>query len=664
MSDDPLLAQLLQALQTAQSPPDNRGAPANVRAAVGAAQTPEDRLSTLRRFAPDARPHGSDNFVFTDPRTGRPTIYNPRGLDMGDVASIGPEIGEMLGGTMGGALALPPAMAAAPATGGMSLFAVPAAVGLGAAGGRQLVTATAGALGQTVDTRGPLRQVGDAALTAGANAATVPAGNALVGLGRAAMGPVNRMFGARTGPAALADFANAGVTPSAGAVTGNRSVQVLEQGLANTPGGAQPIRQMAEQQASELGDEARRVAGLYGTPVDPAAAGGTIRAGAQGAVQRFEARQGQLYDDAFNRIGPDTVAALPAVARLGQTIAADLASAPASRERVLRPVLERIEALTADEGQGLSFEALRSVRTDLGRLIGGPPNAASAPSSDTAVYLRQLYGALTDDMAAVARGAGPGAAHALSLADRYTRLNRGQNLPALERIIGSGTDEQVYRIAFPANGKPDPQTLLRLRRNLEPAEWNTLAATVLDRMGTATPGARGAGDTFSVATFLTNWNKLRANGDGARAVLFGGGDNARLIPELDRLARVADRLRDVQRMGNPSGTARNLIAGAGMLAAGQDVVEGDFKGAAMIAGLGLVAPRYAANLITSPQFVRWLAGAAPQVAANPASRGPALIRLGAVAEANPELREAIEAFRHTFSGMPLRTQQGQPTPAR
>jgi hypothetical protein len=660
MSDDALLEKLLQAIQPAAPANVDRrtGAPANVRAAVGAAQTEEDRLATLRRAYPDAKPFEAGNFIFTNPRTGRPTVYNPKGLDFGDVASIGPEIGEMAGGAVGGALALPPAVAGAPATGGLSLAAVPVGVGLGAAAGRQLVTTLASQLGGTVDTRGPVQHFADAGVTAGTNAVMIPAGQMLASAGRAALGPVARQFGGQTGRNALADFDNAGVTPTAGAVTGNRTVQLAEKGLENLPGGAQPIRDVAEQQAAQLGNEASRIANAYGAPADPAQVGATLKAGAAAAVARFEARQGELYDEAFRLIGPDMPVVLPSVQRLGGEIQSALQAAPESRARVLQPVLDRIAAIDADAGAGLRFDALRAVRTDLGRLIGGSPNAASAPSSDTMVYMRQLYGALTDDMTAAARQAGPDAERALAVADRYTRINRGQNMPVLEKILTQGTDDQVYRLAFPANGKPDAQALMRIRRNMQPEEWNTLSATVLDRMGMPTPGVAGAGDGFSVSTFLTNWNKLRASGDAARHVLFGGGQNARLAPELDRLARVAERLKDVERLANPPGTARNLIMGGGMLAMGNELASGDVKGAAMIAGLGIVAPRYGARLITDPAFVRWLSGAATATTAQASDR--ALVRLGAVAEANPELREAIEAFRLTFSPSP---QQGASRPS-
>ena len=64
------------------------GAPANVRAAVGAAQRPEDKLATLRAFYPDAERvesfdpkngaarFGSGNFVYQDPETGQFTLFD------------------------------------------------------------------------------------------------------------------------------------------------------------------------------------------------------------------------------------------------------------------------------------------------------------------------------------------------------------------------------------------------------------------------------------------------------------------------------------------------------------------------------------------------------------------------------------------------------------
>lgn len=629
--------------------PDNLdrrgGAPASVRAAVGSATRPEDRLATIQRTYPDARPYGADNFVFTNPRTGRPTLYNPPGLDWGDAASVIPEMGEFLGGTAGAAAA---GLAAAP-TGGMSLATVPAAVGLGAAAGREIGTLAGQYLGNTVDRRGPLERTVDAAQTAGVNAVALPAADLVARGARAVGGAVSRAMGPRTGPAAVQDFLQAGVTPSAGAVTGNRGVQLFEATLEASPGGAAPMQAMREGQAQQLGGAVERTAQQLGRRADPADVGGIVREGAANAADRFTARQEQLYNRAYNMVGAGTPAPVAAVQRLQGEIAAELAQAPEARAGVLGPVLQRVERILADaqaNGGAVPFETLRAIRTDLGRELN-PRNPAQAVPSATVQYLERLYGSLSEDMLGAARAVSPQAENAIRLADRYTRMQRTQNLPALEKVLAQGTDEQVYRLVFPQNGRPDPQALARLRRNLSPEEWGAVSATVLDRMGMPTAGV-AAGETFSVNTFLTNWNRLNQNGPGARNVLFGG-PNAQLAGELDNLVRVAQRLRDANSMRNWSGTARVAGMGAGALAAGQDVTEGDWKGLATLGALGIVAPRYAAQMMTNPATVRWLAGATQVSARNGVIPDSQWGRLAAVGEANPELRDAIQNFRITFN---------------
>lgn len=661
MADDPaaeriargdaaLIDRLMRDPRIALPDADTRtGAPASVRAAVGAAPTPRDRLATLRSRFPDARPFGDNNFVYTHPQSGRQTLYNPQGLDWGDLASVGPEIGEFLGGTMGGVAALPVAVGGAPATGGLSALAVPAGVGLGAAAGREAVTAAARFFGGTRDTRGMPERLGDTATTAGLNAAGVPIGNALAQGARWALGPVRRAMGPVTGPHALQDFAGAGVPPMAGAATGSRTTQLLEAGLEATPGGAAVISGAREAQAGAMGQSVRSTAAGFGTAADPVRVGGILREGADGAAQRFSQRQEELYERAFSLVPAGTRAPLPSVERVGRAALAELSQAQESRSGVLQPVLNRVEAMLNDAGAaGLSFDAVRAVRTDLGRILGAPRTATESPSSATRPYLERLYAALSDDMhAAIRNPAAPWRERALRLADRYTRFNQTQNLEPVRRILESNTDEQVFRMVFPQNGRPDPQALARFRRNMTPEEWGAVQATVLDRMGMPTAGV-SAGENFSVNTFLTNWNRLTQNGEGARNALFGGSQGQQLGTELDRLVRVAQRIRDGNSQRNWSGTARVAGMGIGIYEGGGDAMRGDWGGVATVVGLGMIAPRYAAQLLTNPATVRWLAGATPAMQ-NDTSRRAALTRLAAIAEVNPEIREAAHAFQQTFN---------------
>jgi len=91
------------------------GAPLGVRAAVGSATTMQDKLATLQKFFPDAQPYDKDNFIYTDPKTGRATLMNEKNPvffgvplpTMGDIAGAMPEISEFVGASTGAAAMAP-----------------------------------------------------------------------------------------------------------------------------------------------------------------------------------------------------------------------------------------------------------------------------------------------------------------------------------------------------------------------------------------------------------------------------------------------------------------------------------------------------------------------------------------------------------------------------
>ena len=92
---------------------DQTGAPMSVRAAVGAAQTPSAALKTLQKYDPNAYSTPDGGFVFRNRDTGKPTAYNPSGLDGGDIPSVGREIAQGVGGTLGFIAASPTALSGA-----------------------------------------------------------------------------------------------------------------------------------------------------------------------------------------------------------------------------------------------------------------------------------------------------------------------------------------------------------------------------------------------------------------------------------------------------------------------------------------------------------------------------------------------------------------------
>ena len=83
------------------------GAPPKVRMLVDSARSPQDQLATLKKFFPDARHFVEGNFLFTHPETGKETLYNPGGLEFGDIAGSARVGAGMVGGTLGGAAGVP-----------------------------------------------------------------------------------------------------------------------------------------------------------------------------------------------------------------------------------------------------------------------------------------------------------------------------------------------------------------------------------------------------------------------------------------------------------------------------------------------------------------------------------------------------------------------------
>jgi len=644
---------------------EKTGAPTHVRAAVGAAETDADRLATLRKFYPTAQPYDGDNFVFVDPKTGRPTLYNeknPRFLGVpiptaGDIASLSPEAAELAGGAVGGAAAL----AAGAASGGLGAAAIPAGVGLGAAAGRELAGRIAQMTAGTVDSRGIGERLGHAAVTAGVNAA---ASRLPEWIG----GGLRKIFGggdvAAQGAAAgaLQDFAAAGVpVPTAGAVSGNRGMQIIENGLSNTPGGASVMQGRAAAALAGMDRAAdavaERLAGGGGQTTAPAhvpsfeQAGEILTTGAKNAGARFATRARDLGNDLYAKVGGERVEGA-AVADLARgyldKIEADpgLASTYKRLTDELGDVVRGAGPPAAGEPpRGISFDALHRLRRKVGEALDNPDvsNYRGVAQSDLEAY----YGALTRDMQDAAAQAGPEAEKALALHDRYIRYNQNINMPALNRVDRAATPEAALRLAL-GGAKDGGTRLAQLRRNLKPEEWDGVAAGVWDRLGRARPGAAGAAEMgegtedFSVATFMTNWNRLSP---GAQRALFGGSRYADIVPDMNALVRVGGRLKDAEKMSNPSGTARNLLVGMGAAAvANQAIVHGDPKGAALMAATGVLAPRAAATLLTNPKFVKWLAGAATRTETAPARLPAELMRLGMLVEAEPGLRDAVGQY--------------------
>jgi len=637
------------------------GAPVGVRAAVGAATTGEDKLSTLRKFFPDAQQYDKDNFIYTDPKTKRPTLMNENnpvffGIPLptvGDIAGAAPEIVEMVGSGVGAAV--------------MSPFGPPGMVGGAGAGGalfKKLYEMGMQYGGPTVETRPGMEQATGVTKDITVNAAGQRFGQLVeAGLPKLLTPIQEKIAGIRQGVPQAA--ARLGIPLPAGVATQSPAIQRLEAGLLQTPGGAQVIGPMYDEmgnvmgtRATEIGEQlSRATKGPGVTPgvmfTEKGGLGKFVQESADAAGKRFAQRREQIDDIVANAVGSQNRFPASNTGQLVADLQAEIARSPQTFGPMLQPVIDRAMRVVTDAKSGFGgvpFDALRSMRTAVGKELDRPDISGLTQTP----ALARLYDALRKDVVAAADQSGDIASRAIRLHDRYVRFNREVNLPALQRIVDQDLDVAAANMAL-SGTKDGIGRLQLLRRNFKPDEWDTVSASVWQQLGNAKAGVKEGAEMgtssyqFSPTTFLTNWNNLS---DSAKTILFSGDRYRNIIPAMNDMVKVATGARETGKMVNTSNTAgaqmvtSALLGGGGMVgggAAGLDATSALLGGAAALSGLVLTS-NTAAKLLESPRFIRWVSDTSRAVVNNPNSLSAQIGKLMAIGQAEPGMKDAIDSY--------------------
>lgn len=294
-------------------------------------------------------------------------------------------------------------------------------------------------------------------------------------------------------------------------------------------------------------------------------------------------------------------------------------------------------ASSMPEGGKLSWEDMKRFRTIVGEIVDQP--GISRDGSDIAA-LRKLYGALSTDMEQTAARAGPKALDEFRKANRYYRGREDRIDNVFQGLFGNRdqrSDEAVFRsINSWAQGRTgDFARLSKTIRSLPADEANTVRATIVQRMGMASP-ARGGAEVFSPAEFSTQWRGLS---DRAKSVLF---NNKQHRQDLDKFARLTDGMKRAGEYQNFSNTSLGVNMTAQGALALTNLPVAIALGAGQF-GMGklLASPRFARIVASSgesvtPQNVRKL----DQQLSVLATREPLLS--GDIKSLQEHLRQAIQ----------------------
>jgi hypothetical protein len=407
----------------------------------------------------------------------------------------------------------------------------------------------------------------------------------------------------------LAD-ASANSTPlSLGQASGSTPIQYLEGSLSKLPGSG-PLKALPGQQAESLGDNVSRIVDNLsrGNVASPMTAGNAINAGADQAKQSMHAAESAAFAKRDALVPPTTPTNISGTLATLDKLATPTTGAEATTGSLLSPKISKMrDDLTADAAAAgattpataaIPYNAVRQLRTAVGNSI----DWGFAPADPvTNGGLKQVWGALSDDLTGGASAVSPAAKQAAGEANALYAQNQTKREFLNGIIDKAGGPESVYQAA--TNGTKQGATKINgVMSAIGPDQQNLVRATVLDKLGRAS----GAQDVqFSPSTFLTNWTKLDP---AAKDAMFGAsGAPQTLRSSLDSLTSTMGNIRAGTKLQNWSGSGEAVGHAGGTVAAFEglkSLMTGEPHIAASVAG-GFAANNLLSRALTNPRIVNW-----------------------------------------------------------
>ncbi len=414
--------------------------------------------------------------------------------------------------------------------------------------GKEAVTAPGRAMSGELKVMGPDGNVSPEAIKEGLNFASWAAPGAPFSPAPKAAAPVVQKALTEGQQVALAGE-RLGVKVPRAAASDLTAVQQMGKVTTNVPIAGTPLRKASEGAISKLDDAASRIQKGYGSG-DIAAAGAGVRKGIQDFSENtLDDLVSKKYSAVDNLVNPDVAAPLSATKqRVSQLLAAREKAALPSEGSAAGIVKQAI-----DRPEGLTYDGVKRLRTEVGQMLKNPQMAPAGTSQDE---LRAIYGSLSDDLRNVVHKAGGDkASKAFEEANTFAAKTTEEQ-KALDKIIGPQSDEGLFskiQAMAGSNSRADLQNLMRVKRSVSPETWDEMSSAVISTMG------RDADGKFSPDRFLTAYGKLSQNG---KSLLFKSAGKEDLAASLEDIATVSRRFKQLNQFANPSGTGQAIIGGS------------------------------------------------------------------------------------------------------
>jgi hypothetical protein len=628
------------------------GAPALVSMAVGPSgeRSDDERLRTLQNYYPDAVLYGENNFIFTDPDTGRFTLYNAPGFDARDVAEYAKIGVEAIGGGFGAAAGFVSGLATGPGAVVTSPTLAVIGAGVGTEVAARIYDVSMGVFARRETAPKTLAQeFAETGIRVGLAATSQAAGPVIAEAGKRALTGVSST--ARNAAATLVEkFKSLGIEPVGAAIGRKGMLGRMGAGFEQMAAAGPIMQRQAERVVVQLDDALQKISSAMGEIRTVNEAGAALKASVEAAEKRVRDGFSKKYTEVFDEIGADTIVDdLGNVESALQPLLSQIAQLPidAQPEGKILSLVKKYDSLVQYARTGnMTFETLRDLRTQL-RLIKGSKNK-SGTQGDYDNLVENVYKAITDDLSVAANKVNPNLGGKLKAIDTERAIFANTAQKTFDKIKSYDADNQAFDYLMTSSkgmGREGVKALQRLKENFTPEEWGDVSASALYNLGRENVGAQvGDAAEFSTATFMKRLSEIKKNGPEAFEALFGGTQYAEVADDLMKLVDVVGALKEVKRytaFSNSPGAINQMIFWQALSSAATGLAAGDVLGAAAAIGGTVLAPAFAAKLMTNPAVIQWLSTPASQISKDVASH---VARLVAIGQAQPEIQEEIRQY--------------------
>lgn len=393
---------------------------------------------------------------------------------------------------------------------------------------------------------------------------------------------------------------NVGIDPTMGTAGGRTAAYVQNNALAQTGGASGVVDNAISKTLAQTDAAAKQIADAYGQPLPGQfAAGAQLQKDLTDWFDRVKKGTGRVYDDIANQFRPGEVFQASNTQNMLRNPAGKFDSADLGK-LLADPEIAKLAKAVEASGGNLSYNDMKLFRSNIGakldpRMVGNIDQK----------QLKDLYGALSDDLAAAVGTRGTQVAHRWRTTNALYASAMEKFKDQFERLVGKGGPvpaEQAYKLLV-GSGEKDFSRFREIWGVLTPAQRGNYAATMLSEMG------RQKG-VFSVTRFLTEYGNLSEQ---AKALLFRSTGNGQAQAALDDLltaARAIDKNTAKTASTSRSGASVPMLAQAGGVYKGIDLINSGQPTAGVMVMLSSVGgPWAAAKLMTNPAATRALAWA-------------------------------------------------------